>query len=91
MKCRSCGLEIADKAIVCYRCGTPTADLPAPRPKPRRQPIWPAGLAILLIIGLGAWLIPRTPAGTPERWGVWIALAVVLLVGAVWLRRRRLG
>ncbi len=28
MKCRSCGIEIADKAIVCFRCGTPTLDLP---------------------------------------------------------------
>lgn len=29
MKCRSCSAEIADKAIVCYRCGTPT-EAPAP-------------------------------------------------------------
>ena len=91
MKCRSCGLEIADKAIVCYRCGTPTADLPAPQLKVRGQPIWPAGLAILLIIGLGAWLIPQTPPGSPERWGEWIAEAVLLLVAALWLRRRRRG
>ena len=28
MKCRKCSAEIAEKAIVCYRCGTPTADLP---------------------------------------------------------------
>ena len=26
MTCRNCGIEIADKAIVCYRCGTATAD-----------------------------------------------------------------
>jgi hypothetical protein len=26
MKCRSCGAEIADKALICYRCGTPTTD-----------------------------------------------------------------
>ena len=26
MLCRNCGTEIADKAIVCYRCGTATAD-----------------------------------------------------------------
>ena len=29
MTCRSCGATIADKAIVCYRCGAPTAQ-PAP-------------------------------------------------------------
>ena len=30
MTCRSCGATIADKAIVCYRCGTPTAIPEAP-------------------------------------------------------------
>lgn len=31
MHCRSCGTEIADKAIICYRCGAATTD-------PVRQP-----------------------------------------------------
>ena len=26
MQCRNCGTEIADKAIICYRCGTATTD-----------------------------------------------------------------
>ncbi len=26
MRCRNCGTEIADKAIVCYRCGAATTD-----------------------------------------------------------------
>ena len=33
MQCRSCGTEIADKAIVCYRCGAGTTD-PVRRPVP---------------------------------------------------------
>ena len=32
MLCRQCGTEIADKAIVCYRCGASTTD-------PVRQPV----------------------------------------------------
>jgi len=32
MVCRNCGIEIADKAIVCYRCGTATTD-------PVRKPV----------------------------------------------------
>jgi hypothetical protein len=32
VKCRSCSAEIDAKAIVCYRCGTPTADLASVRP-----------------------------------------------------------
>jgi uncharacterized membrane protein YvbJ len=26
MKCRNCGAEIADKALICYRCGTATTE-----------------------------------------------------------------
>jgi uncharacterized membrane protein YvbJ len=26
MKCRNCGAEIAEKALICYRCGTPTTE-----------------------------------------------------------------
>ena len=40
MQCRNCGIEIADKALICYRCGTATTEAkfkPAPL-KPRRLP-----------------------------------------------------
>ena len=33
MQCRQCGTEIADKALICYRCGTATTEAkyqPAP-------------------------------------------------------------
>jgi len=39
MKCRSCGAEIADKALICYRCGTATTEAkyqPVPL-RPRRS------------------------------------------------------
>ena len=26
MQCRQCGTEIADKALICYRCGTATTE-----------------------------------------------------------------
>ena len=26
MTCRNCGAEIADKALICYRCGTATTE-----------------------------------------------------------------
>ena len=26
MQCRNCGTEIADKALICYRCGTATSE-----------------------------------------------------------------
>ena len=43
MKCRSCSAEIDAKAIVCYRCGTPTADPAAQKPRPaapNRTALW---------------------------------------------------
>jgi uncharacterized membrane protein YvbJ len=26
MRCRNCGTEIADKALICFRCGTATTE-----------------------------------------------------------------
>jgi zinc-ribbon domain len=52
MICRNCGTEIADKAIVCYRCGTGTAD-PVRKPaevRARGVPVVPLILAILLAL-----------------------------------------
>ena len=88
MKCRSCGLEIADKAIVCYRCGTPTADPRPPAPQPRRRPgllglVIGAALSVVILLAL-----VLTPSGTPERWGEWIALAAVLVGTGLWWRRQ---
>ena len=94
MTCRSCGATIAEKAIVCYRCGTPTA-LPAElsaRATARRPPIRPPWLVLPLIaaiIALAVWLIPRAEPGGSIRWILWAAVAaVVLAVVRVALRRR---
>ena len=57
MVCRQCGTQIADKAIVCFRCGTPTAE-PSVRPRAGRRPLarGPAALALLvLIVACFAW------------------------------------
>jgi hypothetical protein len=49
MRCRSCGQDIASNAIVCYKCGTPTADVPAPR-----RAAGAGGRTLWLWIALGA-------------------------------------
>lgn len=90
MKCRSCQAEIADKAIVCYRCGTPTADLaPVARrpPAKARWPLWP-GPVILAIVVLAAWLAPH-PADSPLEWIAWPAAAGLAALAIVWLAARR--
>ena len=50
MTCRSCGTTIADNALICYRCGTATAEarVPAPPPRASRFPI--VGLVLLGVI-----------------------------------------
>ena len=57
MTCRSCGTTIADKAIVCYKCGTPTMETPvrakgtAGKGKSRRILLWVAlAVAIAALI-----------------------------------------
>jgi uncharacterized membrane protein YvbJ len=38
MQCRNCGAEIADKALICYRCGTATTEARyQPAPSGRRR------------------------------------------------------
>jgi hypothetical protein len=56
--CRNCGIEIADKALICYRCGTAATEAkfkPA-APKRRSSSFLLVGsmlaIAILLIVAL---------------------------------------
>jgi uncharacterized membrane protein YvbJ len=55
LTCRNCGAEIADKALICYRCGTATTEAkyqPAPlRPRrPRSRLLIVALIASLLLL-----------------------------------------
>ena len=93
MKCRSCGTEIAEKAIVCYRCGAATTDpvRQAAAITPRRSPLIPGVLiAVLVIVALYLVQVART-AANPElpqlAAGLAAGIAVVVLILFV-LRRR---
>ena len=82
MTCRSCGAVIADKAIVCYKCGAPTAGEPLPvRQAPARLPLW---LLILLVVGIAVsgWMAAQTSDMLSRVfWGaVALVLAVLMLV-----------
>jgi hypothetical protein len=56
--CRNCGIEIADKALICYRCGTATTEAKFKPASPKRRPssLLLVGsvlaIAILLIVAL---------------------------------------
>jgi hypothetical protein len=89
MKCQNCGTEIADKALICYRCGeATTAPKVAPPPPPRQRGPIPVIIAILLLIAVAVLVLPQLEPGTPRLAG-WATLVVVTAL-AVWrLRPRR--
>jgi hypothetical protein len=60
MLCRNCGTEIADKALICYRCGTATTEAkyqPYVAPPRRTSTIVIAVLALALLVLLAYFLL----------------------------------
>jgi hypothetical protein len=92
MICRNCGTEIADKAIVCYRCGTATSE-PARKPaeiRPHRG--WLAPLVGLVLLALAALFLPlagQTTIPQPYRLPAEVALGAVIVVVILRIIRRR--
>jgi hypothetical protein len=93
MQCRNCGTEIADKAIICYRCGSGTTD-PVRQPVPL-GPRGAAGPSLLvaiapLVLAL-MFLLAANPSGHPAAMdsaaGVLAAVGAVLLIARVSRRR----
>lgn len=80
MQCRACGATIAAKAIVCYKCGTPTEDHVAVSRHgsgPSMATIVALRIAFaVVIVALAAWLVPKTPEGTWMRYAAWAAVPV---------------
>jgi hypothetical protein len=93
MRCRSCGTEIADKAIVCYRCGAGTSD-PVRKPAPIKAGggAWPPLTAAIipLLLALPLILLAQStsyPREMTVAGGILAALGALLLVARL-LRRR---
>jgi len=90
MTCANCGTEIADKAIVCFRCGQPTSEAK------RRPAVLPSrGRSIVVTLAFVALMLAALllgQAGThtlpPEvSWPI-SAIAAAVLVWRLALRRR---
>ncbi|HEY3380152.1 MAG TPA: zinc ribbon domain-containing protein [Vicinamibacterales bacterium] len=91
MICKHCGTEIADKALVCYRCGHATSE-PTVR---QGQAAPPRGrgvivIAALLVLMLSALFMSQAAAGQAPRSVSWVVagLAVIVLVWRLATRRR---
>ena len=93
MQCRNCGTEIADKAIVCYRCGTGTTEpvRKAVPIKPRRSPLLSFVVAAVLLLSALYLGYATPPTGDVERWrtiaAVLAGAAVLVLILRVMRRR----
>ena len=96
MQCRHCGTEIADKALICYRCGAATTD-PVRKPvavgKQRSGLFSLVGIVLLVLLGLYLGYAGRTMEAARSNTidaiaGVCIGAALMLLVLRI-IRRRR--
>ena len=83
MRCRTCGTEIADKALICYRCGAavaePPAGLPAARPA-RQNPI--LGALALAVLVLAALFMGLSVNGQVPRALSWLVLGLAVVVAS---------
>lgn len=53
MTCRECGASIAAKAIVCYKCGTPTVEGPEVSRTPKAAGVSPR-VVVAVVLALAA-------------------------------------
>ncbi|HXD72283.1 MAG TPA: zinc ribbon domain-containing protein [Vicinamibacterales bacterium] len=93
MNCRHCGTEIADKALICYKCGAATTD-PVHQPPSSARPRSRAAfivtfLALLVLAGVAVVLARSSPNGTPPVVTYVVAGAAVVIVALRAYARRR--
>jgi zinc-ribbon domain len=90
--CRQCGTEIADKALICYRCGTPTTEAKFKPVELHDRPSLakPASLAVFLVLALaGAYLAATAETSIMRTVGLALVIVSVLLSGRRLLARGR--
>ncbi len=85
MHCRNCGTAIADKALICFRCGAATTE-PRVKPPERRHSTPPSRgpllLGVLVLIASALFMGQIVTDQVPREVGY--ILAVVGLVAIVW-------
>jgi peptidoglycan/LPS O-acetylase OafA/YrhL len=93
MQCRSCGTEIADKALICYKCGTATTEAryqPARLPEAsRRSGLVPTVIALALLV-VAAFSVERLSGTDHSQLVTYVAVgAAVVIIGIRAYARRR--
>lgn len=91
MQCKHCGTEIADKALICYRCGTATTEAkykPAALPTRRSSGVFVQVLALVALMIL-ALFMGRLTTGEVPRVIAWIVAGIALVIVVVRVSARR--
>ena len=91
MRCRNCGTEIANNALICYRCGTAVEELPSVSPRRargRRVGLLGPALALIVLV-LAALFLGRAIGQELPRAVSWTMLALAVIVVGWWIRARR--
>ena len=93
MQCRNCGTEIADKALICYKCGTATTEAKYQPAAPRsssRSGLIATLIAVALIVVMFV-VMGRVATGETSQWlrVAAVAAAVVIVALRAYARRRR--
>lgn len=88
MRCRFCDTEIADKALICYRCGKATTDAKVAPVRIRATRPTGAAAAIAAVLAGGAAWLPSIADGG-ELWLGWGGLGAAAAATAAWWWRGR--
>jgi amino acid permease len=89
--CRNCGIEIADKALICYRCGTATTEAKFKPAAAKRRSSLPliVSVIVLVLMLMAALYVGRTATDDASRLLVWVAVAVAAVRVAILAYARR--
>ncbi len=91
MTCTHCGTEIAGNALICYRCGRPTAAPAAAggAAADGRRGGWVSVVAAVVLV-VAALFMGQSTFGQVPREVSWVlgGLAAVVLAWRIWRRRR---
>ena len=62
--CTNCGTEIAEKALICYRCGTSTVEA---KYQPYVAPKRGVSTIVIAVLAVGALSVPSTALGRLKK------------------------
>lgn len=80
MFCKNCGTEIADKALICYKCGRATFE-PQRQPPVPRSKLGPLLSALALIaLVLAALFLGTTHSQDVPWWVPWVIGGIAFLL-----------